>query len=118
MTDRIKRQDLSRIALSDFQRESIFNALCSLEENLWQLDSLLLGYEENRILHRRRMDLTLDHPEVDPFFSEISTNEISFVNENYKPSPAMNLRYEIGDAGEIGSCLTPVRSSIRINFER
>ena len=64
MTDRIKRQDLSGIALSAFQRESIFNALRSLEENLWHLDSLLIGHEEDRILHRRRLDLTVDQRTV------------------------------------------------------
>ena len=64
MTDQIKRQDLSGIALSAFQRESIFNALRSLEENLWHLDSLLIGHEEDRILHRRKLDLTVDQRTV------------------------------------------------------
>jgi hypothetical protein len=46
--------------LSTFQRDAIADTLRALEESLWQLDGLLLGLEENRILNRRKLGLTSD----------------------------------------------------------
>jgi hypothetical protein len=46
--------------LSTFQRDAIADTLRALEESLWQLDGLLLGLEENRILNRRKLGLNAD----------------------------------------------------------